>query len=114
MEMCGGVEVWLHAFISSGIGGCELSVSSPGDGIPWERIPCFKLGRRLVGSKSQSGEEKSGGWNFHDSGYADYNFQGCNDVALLVCTDGLQKLPASIIIECDVAGCRLLWSIINI
>jgi hypothetical protein len=34
---------------------------SPGYGIPLERIPCFPLGRRLVGSKSQSGEEKSEG-----------------------------------------------------
>jgi len=34
-----GVEVRLHAFLVSVVGGCEWSVSRPGRFIPGERVP---------------------------------------------------------------------------
>jgi hypothetical protein len=55
MKTYGGVEVYIHAFLSSAIDGGELSASRPGRFTPEEiPPPPYSLDRRLGGPQSHS------------------------------------------------------------
>jgi hypothetical protein len=54
MNMYGGVEVRLHAFLTLALVGGEWSASHPGRFIPWKE-PRYTLDRRLGGPQSRSG-----------------------------------------------------------
>jgi hypothetical protein len=45
MKMHGGVDVYIHLFLTSALAGCELSASLPGRFTPGERAP----GARWIG-----------------------------------------------------------------
>jgi hypothetical protein len=57
-----GVEVYLHAFLTSALDGGEWSASCPGRFTPRKKEPLVPIGRRLGGLQSRSGrggEEKN-------------------------------------------------------
>jgi hypothetical protein len=61
MKTYGGVEVQLHAFLTSALDGGEWLASRPGRYIPVVTDPVYPLGRRLGGPQrrsGRSGEEK--------------------------------------------------------
>jgi hypothetical protein len=61
MKMCGRVEVWLHAFLTSALDGNEWSASDTGHFTLWGKIPRYPFDR-LDGPQSWSGcsgEQKS-------------------------------------------------------
>jgi hypothetical protein len=61
MKAYWGVEMWLHASLTSALDGGELSPSRPGLFTPRERSPWYPLNRSLGGPRSRSGrggEEK--------------------------------------------------------
>jgi hypothetical protein len=61
MKVYGGVDVYIHTFLTLALAGGEWSASCPGRFTPWERAPHYPLDRRLGGPQSRSGgrgEEK--------------------------------------------------------
>jgi hypothetical protein len=51
----GGVDVYLHASLTSALGGGEWPDSLPGRFNPKEKSPRYSLDRRLGGPRSRSG-----------------------------------------------------------
>jgi hypothetical protein len=60
MQTYGGVEVYIHAFLTLTLGRCEWSASLPGHFAPLERFPRYPMDRRLGGHQilcGSNGEE---------------------------------------------------------
>jgi hypothetical protein len=51
----GGVEVYLHSFLTEILDGGDLSASRPGRFTPMVKSPWYPLDRRLGGPQSRSG-----------------------------------------------------------
>jgi hypothetical protein len=61
MKAYGGVDVWIHIFLTLALAGGEWSASRPGPLYPRGNRPRYPLDRRLGGPQSlagQCGEEK--------------------------------------------------------
>jgi hypothetical protein len=55
MNAYGGVDVYIHIFLTSALVGGEWSVSRSGRFIFWEKLPRYPLDRSLGGPQSRSG-----------------------------------------------------------
>jgi hypothetical protein len=58
MKTYGGVDVYIHVFLTSALLGGERSVSRPGRFIPTEIDPRYALDRKLGGPQSRSGRHE--------------------------------------------------------
>jgi hypothetical protein len=62
MKAYGGVDVWIHIFLTSAVAGGEWSASRPG-----ERAPGYPLDRMLGGPQSRSGRRGENYWPYRGS-----------------------------------------------
>jgi hypothetical protein len=66
MKTYGGVDVWIHIFLTSALRG-EWSDSRPGRFTHWGNSPWYPLDRRLGRPQSRSGRRGENSWPYLDS-----------------------------------------------